>query len=154
MSVTSRAKSGNTYFCEIAECVLWLSGYPWFSIAYFGRQVSAVALKKWTQGEGLHKAHTQGSFLNIPTLLLEAAAMDKSLQCLAQWYFTSGYSPPTLFKLIIQASAPPKGLSNTLFIKQPPPLCPCFQTNILITETMHNGFAGIAEKSILPYQLQ
>lgn len=92
VSVTSQAKLENSFFCEIPECFLWLSGYPLFSVAYFMRQVSAVALEGRMHWEGLHKAHTQGSFLHIPTLLLEAAAMDKSLQCLAQRYFRSGYS--------------------------------------------------------------
>lgn len=63
-----------------------------FSAAYFMRQLSAVALERRVHEEGLHKAHTQGSCLHIPTLLLEAAAIDKSLQCLAQRYFRSGYT--------------------------------------------------------------
>lgn len=56
--VTSWAKSENTFFCEIPECVLWLSGYPLFSVAYFMRQVSAVALRANASGRITQSTHT------------------------------------------------------------------------------------------------
>lgn len=55
--------------------------------------------------------------------------------------------PPTQLRLIIQASTQPEGLSNTLFMFPAPLPSPCLQSELLISETTHNGFVRNAEKS-------